>query len=188
MKKDFQFYRKLFFATFTISAFTFGGGYVIISLLKKKFVDEYHWIKEDEIMDLTAIAQASPGAMAVNAAIIIGYRLDRIKGALIAVLATVLPPFITLSIISTVYAAFESNHLIQLILRAMQAGVAAVIMDVVLTMGYGILKNKKPLGIGIMIGAFIAASLFHVNVILVIAICILIGIIWAILKERRRNL
>ena len=66
---------KLFLSTLYLSTFTFGGGYVIITLMKKKFVDEYHWIDEQEMLDMTAIAQSSPGAIAVNGAIIVGYRI-----------------------------------------------------------------------------------------------------------------
>ena len=66
---------NLFVSTLYLSAFTFGGGYVIVSLLKKKFVDEYHWIEEEEMLDLVAIAQSSPGAIAVNAAILVGWRV-----------------------------------------------------------------------------------------------------------------
>ena len=65
----------LFISTLYLSAFTFGGGYVIVSLLKKKFVDEYHWIENDEMLDLVAIAQSAPGAIAVNGAIVVGYKL-----------------------------------------------------------------------------------------------------------------
>ena len=63
---------KIFLSTLYLSAFTFGGGYVIVTLMKKKFVDEYHWIGEDEMLDLVAIAQSSPGAIAVNGAIVVG--------------------------------------------------------------------------------------------------------------------
>ena len=66
---------------FYLSAFTFGGGYVIVSLMKKKFVDEYHWIEEEEMLDLVAIAQSAPGAIAVNGAIVIGYKLAGIVGS-----------------------------------------------------------------------------------------------------------
>ena len=78
MKKDFAFYRKLFCSTFYLSAFTFGGGYVIIPLMRKKFVEQYHWIEEEEMLDLTAIAQSSPGAIAVNASILITGRLRKL--------------------------------------------------------------------------------------------------------------
>ena len=67
--------RKLFFSTLYLSAFTFGGGYVIVTLMKEKFVDQLHWIKEDEMLDLIAIAQSAPGAIAVNGAIVVGYKL-----------------------------------------------------------------------------------------------------------------
>ena len=81
---------KLFLSTLYLSAFTFGGGYVIVTLMKKKFVDEYHWIDEQEMLDLVAIAQSSPGAIAVNGAIVVGYKLAGIPGALVAILGTIL--------------------------------------------------------------------------------------------------
>ena len=62
---------KIFISTLYLSAFTFGGGYVIVTLMKKKFVDDYHWIEENEMLDLVAIAQSSPGAIAVNGAIVV---------------------------------------------------------------------------------------------------------------------
>lgn len=75
MKTPAATYWKLFSSTFYLSAFTFGGGFVIIPLMKKKFVDNLHWIEEEEMLDLTAIAQSSPGAIAVNASILVGYRV-----------------------------------------------------------------------------------------------------------------
>ena len=66
---------KLFLSNLYISAFTFGGGFVIITFMKRKFVDELNWIDEDEMLDLTAMAQSSPGAIAVNAAILVGWRV-----------------------------------------------------------------------------------------------------------------
>lgn len=87
-------YLTLFTSTFTLSAFTFGGGFVIIPLMRKKFVEQLHWIDEEEMMDLTAIAQSSPGAIAVNASILVGYRVAGVPGALVTVLGTVLPPLI----------------------------------------------------------------------------------------------
>ena len=71
--------RKLFFASLYLSTFTFGGGYVIVTLLKEKFVDQYHWIDEEEMLDLVAIAQSSPGAIAVNGAIVVGYKLGEYR-------------------------------------------------------------------------------------------------------------
>ena len=93
MRKKQKILRKLFLSTLYLSAFTFGGGYVIVTLMKDKFVDKYHWIEENEMLDLIAIAQSAPGAIAVNGAIVVGYKLAGIVGVLTAILGTVLPPF-----------------------------------------------------------------------------------------------
>ena len=167
---------QLFLSTLYISAFTFGGGFVIVTFMKKKFVDELHWIDEDEMLDLTAIAQSSPGSIAVNAAILVGWRIGGALGIAIAVLGTLLPPMLILSMISFFYAAFASNRYVALTLRGMQAGVAAVIADVVISMGWDVLKKKLWLPILIMFGSFIAACFFDVNVILIILVCAVIGL------------
>ena len=127
MKNKKHIYRKLFTSTFYLSAFTFGGGYVIIPLMKKKYVDDLQWIEEEEMLNLTAIAQSSPGAVAVNAAILLGYRVAGISGALVTILGTILPPFITLSIISIFYTAFRDNTVVNAVLKGMQAGVALLL-------------------------------------------------------------
>ncbi|WP_059004854.1 chromate transporter [Bittarella massiliensis (ex Durand et al. 2017)] len=174
-KRDLRFYWKLFSSTFTLSAFTFGGGYVIIPLMRKKFVQQYHWLEEDEMLDLTAIAQSSPGPIAVNAAIIIGYRLAGMLGALVAIAGTVLPPLIILSVISLFYQAFRANQVVANVLRGMQAGVAAVIVDVTVTMGWGVAKEKNILSILMMAAAFVATYVFNVNVAFIVLACGLIG-------------
>ena len=95
-----HFYWKLFQSTFLISAFTVGGGFVIIPLLRAKYVDEYGWLDDKETLNLVSIAQSMPGVVAVNAAIILGYRMAGLRGALTALAATILPPLVTLSVIS----------------------------------------------------------------------------------------
>lgn len=135
-------YWTLFASTFMLSAVTFGGGYVIVPLLKRKFVDELHWIDEQEMLDMVAIAQSSPGPLAVNASIIIGYRMAGVPGALLTALGTVLPPLVIISVISAFYAAFRDNRIVSLVLKGMQAGVAAVIASVVITMATGVLRQN----------------------------------------------
>lgn len=178
---------KLFVSTFYISVFTFGGGYVIVSLMKKKFVDEYHWIEEEEMLDLIAIAQSSPGAIAVNGAIVVGYKLAGMIGAATAILATILPPFLILSILSVFYNAFQDNFLVSQMLNGMQAGVGAVIASVVFDMGSGIVKEKDPLSLVIMAGAFLAACVFEVNVIYVVIASGLIGALRTWICGRREK-
>lgn len=187
IKKDLKFYWKLFSSTFFISAFTFGGGFVIIPLLRKKFVCEYKWIQEEEMWDLTAIAQSSPGAIAVNASILIGYRLAGIKGALLTILGTILPPFIILSVISVGYAAFRDSFIVACVLKGMQAGVAAVITDVVVGMAEKLLGAKKALPIAVMFGAFAATYVFHVNVIFIILVCGVIGALDVCLLQKSQK-
>lgn len=171
MEKNLQFYWKLFTSTFALSAFTFGGGYVIVPLMRKKFAEELHWIDEAEMLDMVAIAQSCPGPLAVNTSIMIGYRLAGVIGAFVAIVGTVLPPLLILSVISLFYQAFRSNVVVGAVLRGMQAGVAAVIVDVIIKMGGDILCEKSLLSISIMLTAFIAAYWFNVNVAVIILLC-----------------
>lgn len=177
MKKDFAFYRKLFCSTFYLSAFTFGGGYVIIPLMRKKFVEQYHWIEEEEMLDLTAIAQSSPGAIAVNASILVGYKVGGWPGAFTAILGTILPPLILLTAISYVYTWFISIDAIRYIMQGMQAGVAAVICDVVCGLGASVWKESRGIALITAILSFILVAFLSVNVILIVIVCIIAGIV-----------
>ena len=170
-----QKYKKLFFSTFKLSACTFGGGFVIIPLMRKKFVEELGWIQEDEMMDLVAIAQSSPGAIAVNASILVGYHVAGIPGAMLAVLGTVLPPLIIISIISMFYQAFRDNAFVNMAMAGMLCGVAAVICDVVINMAKNILQKKRLLPVIVMLGSFIAVRFLSVDIISIIIICGVIG-------------
>ncbi|MDP0489290.1 MAG: chromate transporter [Fusobacterium sp. JB021] len=177
MTKNKHLYFKLFLSTFYLSAFTFGGGYVIVPLMKKKFVDDLGWVEEKEMLDLIAIGQSSPGAIAVNTSILIGYRVAGLRGAFVTISGTVLPPLIIITIVSMFYSAFRDNKVVNAILKGMQAGVAVVIFDVVSTMTLTILKSKKIFMIILMIIAFLAAYYFRVNVALIIIIAMIIGVI-----------
>lgn len=170
-----QKYKKLFFSTFKLSACTFGGGFVIIPLMRKKFVEELGWIQEDEMMDLAAIAQSSPGAIAVNASILVGYHVAGIPGAMLTVLGTVLPPLIIISIISMFYQAFRDNDFVNMAMAGMLCGVAAVIFDVVINMAKNILQKKRLLPVIVMLGSFIAVRFLSVDIISIIIICGVIG-------------
>lgn len=178
-------YLKLFFTTFRVSAFTFGGGFVIIPLLKRKFVDELHWINEEEMLDLTAIAQSSPGAVAVNASVIIGYHVAGLLGALISAIATVLPPLVIISVISVFYKAFRDNVIVSMAMKGMLAGVAAVIFDVVINMASALIKQKRILPLLVMAAAFTASYFFKVNVIVIILVCAFAGVIDSMVRERK---
>ncbi len=175
---------KLFLSTLYISSFTFGGGFVIATFMKKKFVDELHWIDEEEMLDLIAIAQSSPGAVAVNCAIAVGEKIAGFKGMIIATLGTIIPPMFILTIVSYFYNLLIDNVVFSLLLKGMQAGVAAIILDTVLTLANNIIKTKNYLNDLIMVIAFILVFFFDVNIIYIILGALLIGIIIAL---RRKN-
>lgn len=183
-------YKQLFLSTLKLSACTFGGGFVIIPLMRQRFVEELGWIEEQEMLDLTAIAQSSPGAIAVNASILVGYHVAGIPGALLTVLGTVLPPLIILSVISLFYQAFRNNAIVNMAMAGMLCGVAAVIFDVVINMAKSVFQKKKVLPVLVMLGSFAAVRFFDVNIIIVIAVCGVIGAMetWkreTILREAR---
>ena len=170
---------KLFFSTLYLSAFTFGGGYVIVTLLKRKFVDEYHWIEEDEMLDLVAIAQSAPGAIAVNGAIVVGYKLAGLLGVVTAITATIIPPFVIISLISACYAAFRDN------LEGMQAGVGAVIASVVYEMAYVFYHGRDTASMILMAAAFVAGCVFGVNVVIVVLAAGAIGVVRTLAARRK---
>ena len=157
--------KTLFLSTLYISAFTFGGGFVIVGFMRRKFVHDLHWIDEEEMLDFAALAQSCPGAVAVNAAILIGWKICGFAGMLTAVLGTILPPMIILSVISLFYSAFASSPLISAVLHGMEAGVAATVLDVACDLGMATVKTKSSLSIFIMAGAFVLNFVFHVSVI-----------------------
>ena len=185
MNKDFKFYKKLFLSTCSVSTFTFGGGYVIVPLMRKKFVDELHWMEEDEMLDIIAISQSLPGPMVVDASVLIGYRLAGLPGVAITLLSTLLPPFAILSVVSMFYQAFQTNPVVNAVLKGMQAGIVSIIADVVITDGLKVFKSKNALSICIMVASFCAVYFLNVSVIWMILVCGAFGGVFAFIKSRR---
>ena len=178
-------YFKLFASTFMLSAFTIGGGYVMISLMKERFVDKLKWISTDELTELTALGQSSPGAMIINSNVLMGYRLLGFWGALCALLGTALPPLLILSVVSVFYEIIRDNRFVSAAFRGMQAGITAVIADIVVSMAAPYMKKESAPYIIIMAGAFIAAWFFNVNVAFVILTCGILGVLLGALKKKR---
>lgn len=172
------FYWDLFRSTFIISAVTVGGGFVIIPLLRGKYVDDFGWLTEKETLDLVAIAQSMPGVVAVNSAIILGYRMAGLMGSLVAATATVLPPLLILSIISVFYEFFIQNYYIKLVLRGMQCGATALIVNVGIDLFLKQCKRKLILPILIVLGTFIANVVFEINIMYLILTDGLIGLLF----------
>lgn len=173
-----HFYWKLFQSTFLISAFTVGGGFVIIPLLRAKYVDEYGWLDDKETLNLVSIAQSMPGVVAVNAAIILGYRMAGLRGALTALAATILPPLVTLSVISCAYDWFATNPYVRYALKGMQCGATALIVNVAIDFLQKQWRKKLLWPLAIIVGTFVANFFFGVNIMLLVVIDGLLGLVF----------
>ncbi|MFQ6861299.1 MAG: chromate transporter [Beduini sp.] len=191
MKEKIRFYLWLCYVNLFISTFTFGGGYVVIPMIRKYFVEQKKLFSEEELMEMAAIAQSSPGAIAINLSILAGKRTAGWIGILISSLCSILPPIIILSFISTWYVAFSNNLYIAAILKGMQAGVAALIVDLIIDMYKMILEEKSVLLNLLVPAAFIANAFFNVNVMLILIISSLISVFFLfmqpVVKRRQKH-
>lgn len=184
-KKDL--YLTLFRSTFFLSMFTFGGGYVIVPLMEKKFVNELGWIDEDEMLNLIAIGQSAPGPIAVNTSILIGYRMAGFTGAMVTVFGTILPPLAIMTGLAYIYLAVRDNALVNNVLLGMQAGVAAIIVNVVINMALRIIKQKKIVPVLVMVAALIAGIVFQVNILWLLFVSALIGLIMTLIDLKNKH-
>lgn len=187
MKKTDVSWIWLFKTNFFISAFTFGGGYVVIPMIRKYYVEREHYFNEDELMEMAAIAQSSPGAIAINLSVLAGYRVAGMKGAVLSAFSAVLPPLLILSIISMCYDAFRSNEYISAALKGMQSGVVALIVDFLIDMSITIYK-EQPRHIYCLVPiTFIASFIFSINVALILFISVLYCIAIQFMHIQRRS-
>ncbi len=169
-----KFYLWLLKTNLFISAFTFGGGYVVVPMIRRYFVQQKHLFTEDELSEMAAVAQSTPGAIAINLSVLAGWRTAGMAGAVISCTAAVIPPFLILSFVSAFYTAFISNALIAAILRGMQAGVAALIVDLIVDMCRMILHENSIFLTLMVPAAFAANFVFDINVALILVICCLL--------------
>lgn len=188
MKKG-RIFRQIFISTLYISAFTFGGGFAIVPMLKKRFVDDLKLIDEKDMLDYMAVAQASPGVIAVNTSVLIGFKVAGVLGALAAALGTIVPPFAITALISILYDAFIQNPIVSAALMCMQAAVAAVIVSVTVNLAGSIFKDKKVFSIIIALAAFVAVYFFDINILLILLCAGVLGIInyYIFLKKDKKE-
>ena len=177
-------FRTLFFSLLRISAFTFGGGFVVIPLLRKQFVENLGWLTEEDMLDIVAMSQSSPGAVAMNAAAQIGHRVGGVRGTLCAVFATVIPPFAWISLISLCYDAFRTSPVVDAFLRSMQPAVAAVILSAALSMLKPIRQRKKASSWILFAGA-LALGLAGLNVVWILLCGAVFGVLTTLMEVKR---
>lgn len=187
MKKSKKIYFWLFAVNLFISAFTFGGGYVVVPMVRRYFVEKKQHFSEEDLMNMAAVAQSTPGAIAINLSALAGYRVAGVPGVLISCIAAVIPPLVILSFISTFYMVFISNTIVVAILKGMEAGVAALMVDIIIDMCSVILK-KHSLFLSAMIPiSFMANFILGINVAMILAVCCLLCVAQVFLKRRSKN-
>lgn len=143
MKQNIKTYVWLLGVNLFISAFTFDGGYIVVPMVRRFFVLKKHFFTEEELVNMAAVAQSTPGAIAVNLSALAGYQTADVMGAFISCIAAVIPPFVILTVISAFYKIFISNAVIAAVLKGMEAGVAALMVDLIIDMCSLVLKRKS---------------------------------------------
>lgn len=162
MKKLFS----MFISFFKIGAFTFGGGYAMVPLIQTEVVDNKKWIDKEEFLDILVIAQSFPGALAVNTSIFIGYKIGGVLGAIMALLGTVLPSFIIITLIAKFFMQFRNNYYVDLAFKGISAAVPMLVLIAVVSLGKSI--NKGFLNILIVILSVVAIKVLNIHPVLVI--------------------
>lgn len=185
MKEDRKKKLQLFLTFLKIGAFTFGGGYAMIPMIQKEAVAKRHWIKDEDILDIVAIAESTPGPIAVNSATFVGYETAGFWGAFFATLGVMLPSFVIISAIACVLRQFESLRVVRYAFFGIRAGVLALIIKALVSMYQQCPKNL--LSCIIMAASFAAAVFLKVNVLLIIVCCAAAGLVSALAEGRRRS-
>lgn len=177
-------YLWLAYINLFISSFTFGGGYIVVSMIDKYYVKQKHLFSEDELMEMAAIGQSSPGAIAINLSVLAGKRVAGYWGVCISGICAIIPPIVILSLISSGYEAFSSNLYVIALLKGMQACVAALIVDLVIDMYALIIKERSPLLNMIVPFSFICCFILNMNVAIILVLSSIICMIQLYIKSK----
>ncbi|MGN0989135.1 MAG: chromate transporter [Eubacteriales bacterium] len=174
---------SLFLTFLKIGAFTFGGGYAMIPLIQKEAVEQRKWITDDDILEIVAIAESTPGPIAVNAATFVGYRVAGFFGALAATLGVVLPSFVIIMLVSLILNVFKDAAAVRYAFFGVRAGVLALIVKALRGMYKQCPKNIFSYIVAAV--AFALVTLLDLNVLFVILICAAAGLTQALIVQRR---
>ena len=175
----------LFVSFLKIGAFTFGGGYAMIPLIQKEAADRHKWMTDEEIMEIVAIAESTPGPIAVNAATFTGYHAAGVPGAVLAPIGVVMPAFLVIAAVSSALTLVSGNQWVKWAFSGVRAGVLALIVKSL----FGMYRQcpKNALSYVIVAGVFIAAGFFNASVLLLIVLCALLGLFFSLRKRGERR-
>ena len=175
---------RLFLTFFKIGAFTFGGGYAMIPLIQHETVEKHNWISDEDVLEIVAIAESTPGPIAINAATFVGFRTGGFWGAFCATFGMVLPSFVIITIISRILQQFQELRVVRYAFMGIRAGVLALILKALWNMYRKC--PKHPMAYVIFAAAFVLVAVLKVNVVLVILLCAALGLLSSRLAERRQ--
>lgn len=170
---------KIFLTFLKIGAFTFGGGFAMIPIIQEEVVYKNNWIKDEEFVDTISVAQSSPGPIAVNASIYVGYKIKGLVGAIVATLGTVIPSFVTILIIANFFNVFRDSVIFEKVFMGIRPAVVALIFSALYSLVY-----KSYLGYGALAVALLAALVlifFNISAIYMV----LLGIIGSIIYNKK---
>ena len=176
-------YLSLFTTFFRIGAFTFGGGYAMIPLIQREAVEKHKWVSDDDILEIIAIAESTPGPISINAATFVGYRVGGVLGSLCCTFGVVFPPFVIILAISGILRQFQDNPYVQYAFFGIRAGVLALIVKAL----WGMFKkcDKTPLAYGVILGVFLAVILLDLPVVCVLIAAALVGLAVTLALRRK---
>ena len=176
---------QVFFSFFRIGAFTFGGGYAMIPLIQNEAVEKRHWVTDDDILEIIAIAESTPGPIAINSATFVGYKAAGVLGSMCATLGVVLPSFVLILLLSYVLQQFQEIQAVQYAFNGIRAGVLALLVNALWKM-----YKKSPKGwpaYVVMGASFVLTAIFNINVIFVLIGCAIFGLVTSLIMKRREQ-
>ena len=176
----------VFTTTFTTSM-TANSGYAILAVMKSLMVDKYHWFTEEEMNDFTTMSQSSPGPMAVNSSLTVGYQLAGPLGAFAAVVGVMIPPIVIMIIVTYFYQTIVTNQYVRIFMSGMQAGVVAMLIDVIIGLFTTVTKRKSIYPYIIMIISFVFIRFTDFSMFYLIAGCIIAAVIKTLAAGRMVN-
>ena len=176
----------LFITMLTISS-TANSGYAILSVMKNTFVQKRKWLTEEQMEDYIALCQGSPGPLAINASMIIGYHVGGLGGALAAVFGCAIPPLVIMLLVSVFYAAIISNNWVRVFMKGMQAGVIAMLIDLIWGIFRSVIKEQKIYPVAIMLAAFLYTWFTKFSTLYLVLGCIAVAVLSFLLKKRKED-
>lgn len=175
---------RIFFTTAKLGALTFGGGYAMVPLFEDEFVRRYGWITKDDMLNMVALSQSVPGAIAVNCSILVGYKLRGLRGALVALAGIVLPSLVVLTVVTHLYEAVRDNVYVAGALRGIRAAVVALLVSAFVSFMKPFYKDW--LALAAFAAAFLLTLILDISSIYVIIGAIAFGLAAGIWRVKRR--